>query len=371
MAFADIAVNASVVGGNPTGLGLYTINLVRGLDRLRTGLEVYTSAPAAFGPLRARLRRIASLGRPEHGLRGHAARLLWTQLVLPARAGGARVLLNTVPEGPLGGRPEQVTVVHDLLPLQFPEEYPRQQYYFRHLVPRVLRRSRVVVADSESTRQEVIRRYGLPGDHIRVVYPGFDPERFYRDPASPASPAGTPYLLYVGNILPHKNLLRLVEAFALVRRRAPCRLVIRGTGRPAYGRALRRRIEALGVGDGVRFEEYAGADALRGLYAGAACLVLPSLAEGFGLPILEAMASGTPVVTSSVSSLAEVAGGAAVTVDPYDAVALAGAIGAVLTGPERRAELRQRGLERARQFSWERTAAEVSRLIDVATPAVA
>src|SRR5262245_39558463 len=108
MRSADVAVNASVVGGSPTGLGLYTINLVQELDRLRTGLEVYTSAPAAFGALRAQLRPIAPLGRPEHGLRGHAARLVWTQIVLRARARGARVLLNTVPEGPLGGHPGQV-----------------------------------------------------------------------------------------------------------------------------------------------------------------------------------------------------------------------------------------------------------------------
>ena len=180
----------------------------------------------------------------------------------------------------------------------------------------------------------------------------------------PAGPREIPYLLYVGNLLPHKNLLRLADAFAAVRRRCACRLVIRGAGRPAYTRALSARIEALGVSDAVDFVEYAGTDALRTLYARAACLVYPSLAEGFGLPILEAMASGTPVVTSNVSALPEVAGGAALIADPYDAAALAEAIGLVLTRPALRADLRERGLERARQFSWERTAAEISRLID-------
>jgi glycosyltransferase involved in cell wall biosynthesis len=361
---ADVAINASVVGRNPTGLGLYAINLVRRLDSIRQDLEVFTSSPAAFAPIRAPVRRLSPLVRPEHGLGGHAARLAWTQIALRLRARGARVLLNTVPEGPIGGPMAQVTVVHDLLPLSFPDEYPRQQHYFRYLVPRVLRRSRVVVADSESTRQEVVRRYALPAAQVHVVYPGFDAERFHDGDALARRPSDIPYLLYVGNLLPHKNLLRLVEAFAVVRRRCPCRLVIRGAGRPPYTRTLAARIEALGLADAVGFVEYAGSDALRELYAGAACLVYPSLAEGFGLPILEAMASGTPVVTSCVSSLPEVAGGAALTADPYDASALAEAIGLVLTTPELRAELRRRGLERARQFSWERTATGISRLID-------
>jgi glycosyltransferase involved in cell wall biosynthesis len=129
---------------------------------------------------------------------------------------------------------------------------------------------------------------------------------------------------------------------------------------------VRARVEALGLGDAVDFVDYASGDDLRRLYAGAACLALPSLAEGFGLPILEAMASGTPVVTSSVSSLPEVAGGAALTVDPRDVGALADAVGRVVTTPALRAELRERGLERAQQFSWRRTAAEISALVDAA-----
>jgi glycosyltransferase involved in cell wall biosynthesis len=204
---------------------------------------------------------------------------------------------------------------------------------------------------------------------VRVVYPGFDPARFHgEDGAAPRRQPGPPYVLYVGNLLPHKNVLRLVEAFALLRRRGPCRLVIRGAGRPGYARAVRGRVEALGLTDDVSFAAYADSETLRELYAGATCLVLPSLAEGFGLPILEAMASGTPVVTSSVSALAEVAGGAAVTADPYDPAALADAMGRVLSEPELRAELRQRGLERVRHFSWERTAAAISGLIDELLP---
>jgi glycosyltransferase involved in cell wall biosynthesis len=367
MGRADVVINASVVGQHPTGLGLYTIELVRQLDRLRADLGVYTSIPPALGGVGAEVRRIPSLVRPEHGLIGHGARLVWTQAVLPARIhrSGARVLLNTIPEGPLVSPIRQVTVVHDLLPLAFPEEYPRQQHYFRHLVPRVLGRSRLVVADSESTRRDVLRHYRLPAEKVRVVYPGFDPRRFHLSVESAiAAPDREPYLLYVGNILPHKNLERLVEAFAAVRRLHGCRLVIRGSGRRVHVRVLRARIEALGVADAVSFVGYADGDSLRRLYEGAVSLVFPSLGEGFGLPVLEAMASGTPVITSTVSSLPEVAGDAALAVDPLDVPALIEAMVRVLTKPELRSKLRHRGFRQVEQFSWARTGEQVSGLLD-------
>src|SRR5437773_950463 len=117
------------------------------------------------------------LTRPERGLRGHFMRLIWVQTALRvrARAAGIEALLNMVPEAILGSPIPQVTVVHDLLPLFFPAEYPRQQYYFRSLVPRVLRSSRVLVADSESTRRDITQSYGIEAAKIRVIYPGYEP----------------------------------------------------------------------------------------------------------------------------------------------------------------------------------------------------
>ncbi len=137
-----IGINASIVGRNPTGLGVYSIQLVRELDRIRDDLLVYTSYPNAFGPLRARIARIPAATRPEHSVRGHFTRILWLQsaLWIRARKDKLGVILNTVPEGILGSPVPQVTVVHDLLPLFFPAEYPRQQHYFRFRCPRSSRR---------------------------------------------------------------------------------------------------------------------------------------------------------------------------------------------------------------------------------------
>ena len=366
---ARVAINASVVGGNPTGLGLYSIKLVRALDRIRNDLVVYSSRPEAFDPITASIVSSPNSGRPDYGLRGHFIRLLWLQTALRARmrAGGRRVLLNTVPEGVLGLGVPQVTVVHDLTPLMFPPDYPRQQHYFRFFVSRVLRRSQLVVTDSEYTRRSVIERFRLPAAKVRVVYPGCDTDVFH---ANGSAPSGRDwqdvYFLYVGNLLPHKNVLRILDALAIVRRHYRCRLIIRGEGRPSYAAAVRERVERLGLQDAVTFMGYTDAATLRQLYRRAAGLVLPSLGEGFGLPVLEAMACGTPVITASTSALPEVAGQAAVMVDPRDTGELTEAMVRVLDDKALCEQLRHKGLAQAATFTWRRTAEEISRALDEA-----
>jgi glycosyltransferase involved in cell wall biosynthesis len=357
-----VAVNATIVGERPTGLGVYTLNLIRSLDAQGERLVVYTSRPELVNAPRASIERVSASLRPERGAAGHLLRLLWIQTSLRwrVRRARSRLLLNLVPEGILAPSTPQVTMVHDLLPLQYPTEYPRQQYYFRHYVPAVLRASRTVIVNSESTRRDVLRVYGVRPEKIHVVLAGYEADRF-----TPDGPAGndvsSPYALYVGNVMPHKNLLRLVDAFALVAKRLPLALVLRGSGRGPHVRALRQRIDALGLGDRVDWRPYAPPDELPALYRGARMLLLPSLYEGFGLTALEAMACGTPVVTSNVSSLPEVVGDAALLVDPCDTESIATAMERIVGDDGLAKELRERGLVRARLFSWESTARAVQR----------
>lgn len=362
-----LGINASIVGENPTGLGIYSIKVIQELDQLRSDFCAYTSAPEAFPGLRAPILAAPAAVRPGRGARGHLARLLWLQSVLRLRANASRLrlLLNTVPEGILGSSIPQITVVHDLLPLAFPPEYPRQQHYFRHFVPRILRASRLVVTDSEYTRRRVIDRYGLLPGKVRVTYPGYNPDVYHPNGSTPGVLSGDDqYVLYVGNLLPHKNILGLLDAVAILRRRRPVRLVIRGEGRPAYVRAVHARVETLGLERVVSFLGYTTEKAMRELYTGAACVVLPSLGEGFGLPVLEAMACATPVVTAAVSSLPEVAGDAALMVNPHDSLEVAEAMFRILTDPDLAGDLRERGLRRAGEFTWHRTGEGISRLLD-------
>ncbi len=365
---ARVAINASIIGAKPTGLGIYTIKLVRALDRIRTDLLVLTSSPEALGSLRAPAIRIPRLVRPERGMGGHLARLLLTQMLYPiiARIRGLRAVLHTVPEAPLRAAVPQLTIVHDLLPLAFPTEYPRQQYYFRFFVPRVLAASGAVAADSESTRIDVIERYGISGEKVHVVYPGCDRRVFYPNGSESPGGGGSPYILYVGNLLPHKNVLGLIDAFAVLRRRAACRLVVRGEGRPRYVRDVLRRVEALGLKEAVTVLGYIGEGRLRRLYCDAACVVVPSLREGFGLPVVESMACGTPVITSSCPALLETGGDAALRVDTQDVTGLADAMYRLLTDSGLRRELCERGLRRAAEFTWDRTAETISALLDAA-----
>ena len=351
-----IAVNAAIIGKRPTGLGLYALHLIRTLDALGERLVVYTSRPEAIGAPDVRVERVPAALRPEYGAAGHLARLLWTQSGLRRRIARTRprLLLNLMPEGLLRPAVPQVTVVHDLLPLRCPEEYPRQQYYFRHYVPAVLRHSRAVIVSSENTRRDLLEVYRLPPDKLHVVLLGYDAARF--TPAARASaPTGVPYALFVGNVMPHKNLLRLVEAFAEAAAASPGHLLIRGWGRPAHVRVLRERITTLGIGDRVDWRPYAPEDELPDLYRQARMLLLPSLYEGFGLTALEAMACGTPVVVSNRSSLPEVVGAAGVFVDAEDRASIAAAIHRLFTDTAAARTHAERGLARARLFSWEKT----------------
>jgi glycosyltransferase involved in cell wall biosynthesis len=359
-----IAVNASIVGQRPTGLGFYALYLITALDDLGEPLCVFTSRPDLVTAPRATVVPISPRVRPERGPFGHLRRLLWTQTGLRqlVRRERPKLLLNMMPEGLVRPPVPQVTIVHDLLPLLYPEEYPRQQHYFRRFVPAVLRHSRAVIVISESTRRDLFRFYPeVHRDRVHVVLSGYDARRF--PPESARRPAQPPYALYVGNVLPHKNLLRLVEAFARAARHVPGRLVIRGSGRRVHARSLRARIGELGLESRVEWESYASVEELADLYQHASVLLLPSLHEGFGLTALEAMACGTPVITSNTSSLPEVVGDAALLVDPLDTEALARAIVRVLTDPTLAGELSERGRRRASQFSWEKTGRAVQTVI--------
>jgi glycosyltransferase involved in cell wall biosynthesis len=355
---ARIAVNASIVGDRPTGLGHYALHVVSALDALGEQLTVYTSRPDFVDAPHARLRRISAGVQPERGPLGHLRRLLWTQTMLWAyvRRDRPRLLLNLTSEGLLWSPVPQVTVVHDLLPLLFPAEYPRHQYYYRHFVPGVLRRSRAVIVPSESTGRDLVRFYpGVAPDRIHVVLLGYDARLFPLEAPAEVETGKEPYALYVGNVMPHKNLLRIVEAFAIAVGRGPGRLVIRGRGRAVHTRALRTRIDALGLASRVDWRPYADAAELGRLYQRARMLVLPSLYEGFGLTALEAMACGTPVLTANVSSMPEVVGDAALLVDPTDVGAIAGGMARLFTDDLLAKDLGERGRLRARGFSWDQT----------------
>ena len=261
-------------------------------------------------------------------------------------------------------RCRSIVTIHDCIHLMFPQYLPNRAAYLyaKASMWSAARRSQKILTVSEASKRDIIRFLNVPADKVIVVYNAID-ERFGVAPSEEVIARVREryqldhrFVLYVGNIKPHKNLVRLVEAFDRLRTRGfdDLTLLIIGDEISKLP-ALRRAVHSHKLHKRVRFLGYLPDDTLAVLYRLAGVFVFPSLYEGFGLPPLEAMACGAPVVTSNVSSLPEVAGDAAVLVDPYDADSIADGVAKVLSDPALRDEMRAKGIARAREFSWERS----------------
>ena len=278
----------------------------------------------------------------------HPAESIWLTAVLARRRPAVFYSpgFNAPPTCPV----PFVFTVFDLIHLHVPEESGRGKrlYYELHVKPAV-KRARAVLTGSDYSRAQIVEWSGV--DPSRVVVIGaaagdaFTPDGDVHEP-------GYQYLLYVGNHKPHKNVARLVQALARLREKSSLRLLLAGPVEPALLNVAR----TVGVADRIVFLGHVRDERLPALYRGAVAFVFPSLHEGFGLPPLEAMACGTPVVSSMTTSLPEVVGDAAVAVDPLDVDSIATGIDRVAGDEQLRTELRSRGLVQAARFSWDETA---------------
>ncbi|MGH9403295.1 MAG: glycosyltransferase family 4 protein [Terriglobia bacterium] len=347
-----VGIDVSILSSPLTGIGRFTLSLVQALARWREPAEwVLLGAPPHLDALPNKPN--IALHRVQ-GLTGWR-RAIWQQIALPrlARRFGLDVL-----HCPDFGRPIHVSIpvvntIHDL-------SYYSPHAYFA-LVGRTYKRaltrvtvwkSSRIVADSKFTRDELTRRFGLDYRKISVVYLGVD-----QNPPGEPLRGEQPFVLYVGTLEERKNLPNLIRGFALMRAQGgtPHHLVL--AGKPGRGfdkiqAAIRasvyaNEIEALGYVDGKRVLE---------LYRAADAVAMPSLYEGFGFPVLEAMAMGTPVVCSRAASLPEVGGDAAEYFDPLNPQEIAAALAKVLGSESLRCAMRRKGLERARQFTWDECA---------------
>jgi glycosyltransferase involved in cell wall biosynthesis len=351
------------------GIGTYVRNLVRhlaALDHETTYLLFCHQADEAT------LRDLAENFTPVvdesagYGLREH--------LSIPLKLRSLRADLIHVPHyvRPLVCGIPSVVTIHDCIHLLFPQYLPNRfaYRYARLVMGRALRRSSLVFTVSEASRNDILRFYPMtPPDRVEVVPNALDAELLEHPGEDEMERVVERYqihgrfVLYVGNIKPHKNLERLIGAFAVAKAKqglSDLKLIIIGDEATRYP-ALRRTIENAGVRQDVRFLGFVPDRTLSALYRLASVFAFPSLYEGFGLPPLEAMACGTPVVTSRLSSLPEVVGDAAVLVDPYSVEDIARGLTQVLTDEALRTRLIARGLERVLQFSWVRSVRAIHR----------
>jgi glycosyltransferase involved in cell wall biosynthesis len=265
---------------------------------------------------------------------------------------------------PLVHPPASLVTVHDLGYLHFPQAHPWRQRLYLDLSTRwSVRASAHVLADSAATRADLVSRYGVPPDKITVAYPGHDEgiARVFDSAEIEAVKArhgiGGDYFLYVGTLQPRKNLARLVESFAAFRQGARSMvdrrtlLVLAGKQGWLYD-ALFKQVHRLGLEGHVCFPGYISDEDKVALMSGARAFLFPSLYEGFGLPVLEAQACGCPVITSTTSSLPEIAGDGALLVEPRDTMAIAAAMERIVSDSALREKLVERGLANVSRFSW-------------------
>jgi glycosyltransferase involved in cell wall biosynthesis len=376
-----IGIDASrVTMAQRTGTEHYSFELLAALaqiDRQNRYTLYCNQLPAALPPL-----------GPNFSLRHIPFPRLWTHARLSAEVAlhPPDVLFVPAHVLPLGvvlrRRVRTVVTIHDMGYMRFPESHtPAQRRYLRLSTNWGVRHANRLIAISNTTREDLIRYAGAPPEKISVVYHGVSPR--FQPIGDPNLIAATqakygitpPYFLYVGTIQPRKNLVRLLEAFASASRdwgsvigssasdtQSPIpnpQLVIAGKRGWLTDEIERQSTQLFGPNSSaVRFTGYIADEDLPALLSGALAFVFPSLYEGFGMPLLEAMACGTPVLASATSALPEIAGDAALLIDPEDTPALADGLARLASDAALRADLQARGLARAAQFTWERCAQE-------------
>lgn len=306
---------------------------------------------------------------------GTAADIFWTHARLPLELGKSRPDLLHSPAfvAPVIAPCPVVVTVHDVTYLLYPSHFSRWwRTYLKLLMPRVISYASAIITVSQHSKNDIIRAYGVPESKIYVVPNGVDHKRFSPRAVLDGAWAAalgirSGYLLHVGTLAYRKNIPTLLRAVAQLRESHKLKsrqLVLAGSESRGIGGAeeIYQTIQELDLTDTVVLAGHVPDDYLSGLYAAAEILVMPSWYEGFGFPVLEAMASGTPVVSSNTSSLPEVGGAAALYFPPEDPDALSQSLAAILTSESLAADLRLKGLKRAAEFNWERTATETIRV---------
>ncbi|MEM7592994.1 MAG: glycosyltransferase family 1 protein [Cyanobacteria bacterium P01_A01_bin.83] len=343
-----LLINLAVLFDKPTGIATYAQNIITSLDSLNPILLSTQTFPGF------KQYKINHQMSPAQGRGGHLRRLLWTQFQLPQiyRQLNADLIYSPIPEAPLYSQSRYVVMAHDLIPLRFPRRTSPLTNYFRYVVPKVLHQAEHIICNSQATAQDLSDYYGIAANKITPILLGYNKSHFY--PRKTASNSQPPYFLYLGRQDPYKNLQGLINAFAALNNQ-DYHLAIAGSTDPRFTPQLQQLAAELGITSRIRWLDYLGYQDLPDIISNALALILPTFWEGFGLPVLEAMACGTPVITSNLASLPEITGDAAILIDPYNTLTLTDAMTNLIQDTQMRSQLSQRGINQAQKFSWTKT----------------
>ncbi|MCX8015404.1 MAG: glycosyltransferase family 4 protein [candidate division WOR-3 bacterium] len=365
-----VGINATILEPNPSGLGNYTINIINHLkDYLVDYIVISSHFESLEIPENKRIIVKKDL-RPSLGRFGHIKRWSWLQFRLPdlLRNNQIDILFSTVPEGIISYRFNQVIVVHDLSPLIFPQIYPRLNKYYRYYLPLILKRCVQVISVSQFTKQEIIHYYNIDEKKITVIHEGYDVDVAISNDFENIKKEYNldNFIICVASELsPRKNLPYLIKAISpLLKKLNHFSLVIVGKIDMRFFPSLQNLISKENLVGKVVFTNYISKEKLYQLYKAASLSIFSSIYEGFGLPILEAMACGTPVVSFKTSSIPEIAGDAAMLVELGDDAGLISAIEKIINDNEYRQKLVEKGIRRVKDFSWQKAAYDIFHLIN-------
>ncbi|MFM6369369.1 MAG: glycosyltransferase family 4 protein, partial [Dolichospermum sp.] len=295
----QLIINLSILFSQPTGISNYGNNLFPYLKSLKPTL-LTANQYADFNCY-----SVPNNLTPAEGTKGHLKRLIWTQFQLPKiyKNLKSQLLFSPIPEAPLYSNCRFIVMSHDMIPLRFPKRFSPLTPYHLYYVPQVLNQAQHIICNSHATAKDLVDFFHIPSNKITPIPLAYDSSHFQFLNLPTRN-----YFLYIGRQDPYKNLQRLITAFSALPNRNDYQLWLAGPYDKRYSPLLEIQTQELGINHLVKFLNYVPYDELPIIINQAIALVFPTLWEGFGLPVLEAMACGTPVITSNISSLPEVAG---------------------------------------------------------------
>jgi glycosyltransferase involved in cell wall biosynthesis len=370
-----IGMNGSMLDEQPTGVGIYSINMINHLSLLyhkehNRKITVFTPTKTLLNDNVKTIRLSRLLKSSQYGKIAAFTRFVWNTFWYPVRAGKFDLLVSTTTHGSFLLK-NQIITIHDLLSLRFNNISRHQRFYFKYLLPFMVSKAKLIIAISETTKKDIVHFLRCPEDKVKVIYNGYDDELYngllISEKKVSKQYGVQNYFLAIGPTYPHKNFELLIDAHsgldAAIREKYP--LVIAG-GKKDYLAVLKKYIADKKAVNHIYFIGYVPISLMPSLYKEAFALVFPSLYEGFGFPLLEAMASGCPVLASEVSSIPEVCAKAVLYFDPYNTQSLKIQLERIITDKKLYNDLKEKGLDRAKEFSWPKAAGELKKIIEEA-----
>lgn len=356
-------INGTILDERPTGLGVYVKNVVSKLKEKDENFTVFCPINIEGVDVVKTTEKLKTSYKKKGGL----VRFLWTQFVLPFKVGKNDIVYHPFQYLSLFSRAKQIITIHDFIPLYYPEVSKHQYYYYKFIMPILLKKAYKVICISENTKNDVLKFYNIDSDKLVKIYNGYDRELFnvnnVREDILEKYNITRPYFIAVGAGYSHKNLETALNAFSKIVNKFDSEFVIVGKD-SNYILKLKELVKKLHIEKQVKFIGYVPDEDLPTLYNKSKAFVYPTLYEGFGLPILEAMACETVVLTANNSSLPEVYGDAALDFDAKDEKEIVNKMKLVLTDSKLREKLIELSKKQIAKFTWDNTAEGVVKIVE-------